>query len=614
MNVQEQDTRRPAKPSRGLRPLTGSGTPAKPRLARRRRAPGPAERPRIELPPTEAGSLLEMLLENSPDAIYFKDLQSRFHRTSKSLRQTFRLPDSEDMRGKTDFDFFTEEHARAAYEDEQTIIRTGQPILAKLEKETHPGGRITWALTSKTPWRDQHGNILGTFGISRDVTALKVAEDKLAAERELLRTLLDNLPDAIYFKDPQSRFLHVSRSKVRKAIRHSPKLQSLLAEAGVRPDSPADAAEPDLLVGLTDFDFLTDEHAQQAFEDEQQITRTGQPIIDKLEKQTHLDGSVTWSLSTKMPWRDKQGATLGIFGLSRDVTALKQAEAELQGAHQRLVEASRLAGMAEVATDVLHNVGNTLNSINVSCSLAIDRVKQYDFANLARIPQLLRQNAGRLDHFLTADPQGKHLPDYLTALTQTLAEQQTFLLRELNQLRDNVEHVNQIISMQQTYARVAGVTETVEVCKLVDDALQINAEALERHKVRVCRETQPVSPILADKHKILQILVNLIRNAKYAVSEADCPDKLLTLRLAPGADNQVCIQVIDNGVGIPPENLTRIFSHGFTTRRGGHGFGLHSSALAAHDLGGALSVHSDGLGKGATFTLVLPLQPPATAP
>jgi signal transduction histidine kinase len=123
-----------------------------------------------------------------------------------------------------------------------------------------------------------------------------------------------------------------------------------------------------------------------------------------------------------------------------------------------------------------------------------------------------------------------------------------------------------------------------------------------------------VSPILADKHKILQILVNLIRNAKYAVSEADCPDKLLTLRLAPGADNQVCIQVNDNGVGIPPENLTRIFSHGFTTRRGGHGFGLHSSALAAHDLGGALSVHSDGLGKGATFTLVLPLQPPATAP
>jgi signal transduction histidine kinase len=257
---------------------------------------------------------------------------------------------------------------------------------------------------------------------------------------------------------------------------------------------------------------------------------------------------------------------------------------------------------------VLHNVGNTLNSINVSCTLVTDRLKEAHFANLAKVADLLEQNTGRLDEFLTRDPQGKHIPSYLGALARSLEGQNTWLRNEVDLLRKHIDHVNQIVAMQQNYAKVAGVEESVEVLQLVEDALQINAAALTRHAVEIRREFEPVPLILVDKHKVLQILVNLIRNAKYALGETDRADKLLTLRVGRSGAEHIVIQVQDNGVGIPAENLTRIFSHGFTTRRDGHGFGLHSGALAARDLGGTLTAHSDGPGQGATFTLTVPVE------
>jgi PAS domain S-box-containing protein len=535
----------------------------------------------------DANEPLRTLLENSPDAIYFKDRSSRFVHFSRFFSQLLGVDDPEALRGKTDFDLFTEEHARPAFDDEQEIIRTGNPIVGKLEKETHRDGRISWALTSKMPWRDANGDIIGIFGISKDVTTLKQAEDKLANERELLRTLLDHIPDRIYFKDRQSRLVHFSKS--------------FMAFHNISSEE---------LRGKTDADLFSEEHARLALEDEQAILRTGKPIIGKMEKETYANGHVTWALTSKMPWRDAQGNTIGTFGISKDVTALKAAEAELENAHQRLVETSRLAGMAEVASDVLHNVGNTLNSVNVSCSLVIDAIKRLNFDNLARIPSMLEENAGRLEEFLTTDARGKHIPQYLAAIHDKFEEQKGGFLLELGQLREHIEHINQIVAMEQSYAKVAGVQEVVDITQLVEDAIQINAAALQRHTIQYRRDFGPVPPILVDKHKVLQILINVIRNAKYALSESQCPQKLLTLRVRRAADGQVEIQVIDNGVGIPAENLTRIFAHGFTTRRDGHGFGLHSGALAARELGGSLSAQSDGPGHGATFTLSLPFKSP----
>ena len=294
--------------------------------------------------------------------------------------------------------------------------------------------------------------------------------------------------------------------------------------------------------------------------------------------------------------------------------AFVKTQAELESVRQRLVDASRIAGMAEVATDVLHNVGNALNSINVSCSLAIDRVRECGYSKLSKVAELLNQNADQLGEFLTTNPQGKHIGEYLAALSQSFEEEKTFLLAELNQLRKHVDHVNRIVAMQQNYAKLAGVQETVDITQLVEDALQINAAALARHLVKLHRQIEPVPPILVDKHKVLQILVNLIQNAKYAVSDANRHDKELTLWVARDGEDCVRIQVSDNGVGIPQENLARIFEHGFTTRGNGHGFGLHSSAQAARDLNGTLTVHSEGTGRGADFTLKLPLKPPPPTP
>jgi C4-dicarboxylate-specific signal transduction histidine kinase len=159
--------------------------------------------------------------------------------------------------------------------------------------------------------------------------------------------------------------------------------------------------------------------------------------------------------------------------------------------------------------------------------------------------------------------------------------------------------------MQQSYAKLCGVTERVAVAELVEDSLRLNAGAFVRHGVTLRREFGEVPPITVDRHKVLQILVNLVRNAKYACDDSGRADKLLTLRIEPlAAGVRIC--VIDNGAGIRAEHMPRLFTHGFTTRVSGHGFGLHSAALAAQELGGSLRAMSDGPGCGATFILDLP--------
>ncbi len=160
--------------------------------------------------------------------------------------------------------------------------------------------------------------------------------------------------------------------------------------------------------------------------------------------------------------------------------------------------------------------------------------------------------------------------------------------------------------MQQAYATVVGVFEPLEAASLLEDAVRMNKAALARHDIRVEREFAAVPPVYAERGKVLQILVNLVSNAKYACDNGSRPEKVITLRVSSGTPGLVHFVVQDNGVGIPAENLTRIFQHGFTTKATGHGFGLHSSALAAREMKGTLTVASDGPGTGATFVLELP--------
>jgi signal transduction histidine kinase len=263
--------------------------------------------------------------------------------------------------------------------------------------------------------------------------------------------------------------------------------------------------------------------------------------------------------------------------------------------------------MAEIATNVLHNIGNVLNSVNVSASLVVDSVKQSKAANLAKVAAMLREHEHDLGAFITRDAKGRQLPVYLDQLAAQLLADQQAAVHELDLLVKNIDHIKDVVTMQQSYAQVSGLKEVINVRDLMEDSLRINEGALAHHHVEVIREYEDVPLINVDKHRVLQILVNLIRNAKHACQASERADRRLTVRVANG-EGRIKISVSDNGIGIPPENLTRIFSHGFTTRKDGHGFGLHSGALAAKEMGGSLAVHSDGIGKGANFTLELPVQ------
>jgi len=297
-----------------------------------------------------------------------------------------------------------------------------------------------------------------------------------------------------------------------------------------------------------------------------------------------------------------------VVAIARNITERKSAEAKLEQMNKQLAEASRQAGMTEIATNVLHNVGNVLNSVNVSASLVTDSVKKSKLTGLAKVAALLREHEADLGSFLTEDPKGKLVPGYLAQLADHVRTDQDATLKELDSLRDNIEHIKKIVAMQQSYAKVSGVTETVDVIGLVEDSIRMNEGSCSRHGIEAIREYDAVPPIKVDKHRVLQVLVNLLRNAKHACDDSGHSDKRITVRVKNAGD-RVRISVIDNGVGISPENMKRIFNHGFTTRKSGHGFGLHSGALAAKEMDGSLTAHSDGPQLGATFTLELPLQP-----
>lgn len=533
---------------------------------------------------TRLERFMDALLNNNPDRIFFKDAECRFLKCNQAVAKRLGFSDPNQVVGKTDFDLHPTERAREYFQDDQRIIQSGEPIINKIEKQTRTDGEIIWASVNKIPLRDENGNVVGLVGINRDITDYMRAEQALTAERTLLRTVIDNLPDCVYAKDTTGR-------------------KTLANLADLKNFHYSNEAEA---IGRHDFELFPKDIAEKFWADDQKVLQ-GQPVINREEHFLDEAGRKHWLLISKLPLRNQQGDIVGLIGVRRDVTEIKQAEAKLEQAHQELVGASRRAGMAEVATNVLHNVGNVLNSVNVASACVADIVRSSKVANLSKIAGLLREHADNLGDFITNDSKGKQLPGYLAQLAEHLAKERTTALEDLDRLRKNIEHVKDIVAMQQNYAKASGVLESLPIVDLVEDAIRMYIGSLERQGIKVLREYAEAPQILVDKHKVLQVLVNLISNAKHACDDSGKPDKQITLRVANG-DGRIKISVIDNGVGIPAENITRIFNHGFTTRKDGHGFGLHSGALAAKEMGGSLAVTSEGPERGANFTLELPIQ------
>lgn len=283
---------------------------------------------------------------------------------------------------------------------------------------------------------------------------------------------------------------------------------------------------------------------------------------------------------------------------------------ELKSTQDRLIKLSHSAGMAEVATSVLHNVGNVLNSVKVASSLIRESLEQSKLPGLAKAMALVEEHERDLGRFFDEDPKGAKLILYIKTLAKNLEAEQKRTLERLDDLSEKIGHIESIVSLQQSYAKAGGVLEECRLADLVDDSLQVNATGLRTIDAIVHREYADIPPFPVDKHKVMLILVNLIGNAIHAMAEAAPKQPELLLRILEPTPGTARIEVQDNGAGIPPENLVKVFAHGFTTRKNGHGFGLHSSALAARDIKGRLDAHSEGPGRGARFTLDIPARRP----
>ncbi len=427
---------------------------------------------------------------------------------------------------------------------------------------------------------------LGMWMVNRDQHAQLREAVVLRTERAKFETLVDSIEGVVFEMDPLSgRFTYVSRQAA--TLLNLP-LEDWTAEAGflglrMHADDAAWAVPARAAALKAGVDYLL----------EYRLRREEDEVIWVRERGRLTGGS--------------NGPV--VRGIIDDITARKAFAEELEATHRQLVVASRQAGMAEVATGVLHNVGNVLNSVNISSSVIHEQLKQSRVSFLKQLSGLIDEQGERLPEFIRDDERGRRIPAFLRELSARITEEHASIGRELTGLVSNVEHIKDIVLMQQGYARLSGRTEKLDLVALLEDALHINESTFARHRIRVVKQLEPVPVVLAERGKVLQILVNLIRNAKHALDDGRKDERVMTLSIMKRGQSHVGIAIEDNGIGIAPEILPRICNYGFTTRTHGHGFGLHSGAAAARDMGGKLTVASPGPGLGATFTLELPVSP-----
>lgn len=339
------------------------------------------------------------------------------------------------------------------------------------------------------------------------------------------------------------------------------------------------------------------------------------PVECRYEPIIAVEDDQTFYLLDLFPLLNEQCRTMSaaLVDLRRQQEARKQAESERERLHHRLVALSRQSGMAEIATGVLHNVGNVLNSVNVSANTIGSKLQQSRLPNFGKALELIQTNQDDLGAFLTQDEKGAKLPGYMGKLYEALCNEQEQITEELDALVRSVEHIKHIVSAQQSHAKVNVTNEQLQLEELIEDAIAMNRNSLDRHGVQIEKEFCELPIIHADRHMVLQILVNLISNAKKALATKPVNDRLVHIvSQIHEADGKVyaSLKIIDNGIGINPQDIEKIFTRGFTTRKDGHGFGLHNSANNAAMMKGSLTAISKGVGHGSEFILALPIKQP----
>jgi len=321
--------------------------------------------------------------------------------------------------------------------------------------------------------------------------------------------------------------------------------------------------------------------------------------------------------STDYRWYQFKGGPYGeamnnifneISGIALDITSRKKIENEVDELHNKVLISARRAGMSDVATAVLHNIGNILNSVNVSLGLLKENHNDTHMQKLIAVLKLIQENSKNLNYFFTQDDKGKHIPEYAIALITNFAKSYESINLELENLSKQIEHIRDITQLQSSLSGINKFMERVEICEMLSEAISICQYELNQKHISITKICPHKQIILTDKIKLIQILVNLIQNAKDALLTANVSSMTIVTEIKKVNEDFIEIRVIDNGIGIEKKNLTKIFSFGFTTKPEGHGFGLHGSALAAKEIGGKLAAESEGHGKGAEFILTLPIE------
>lgn len=421
--------------------------------------------------------------------------------------------------------------------------------------------------------------------VEERTAALKYAQEEAVLERARFKFIFESVPVGVSWMvigRPETRMVNIAQAQITGVPR----------EQCQRLDLYRAATHPE------------DRDRQTALHQRLLANEVNHYTVEK--RYVHPDGKTVWATLTVRCFRDPLTGALQELSALADITDRKRAEAERENLHRQLLESSRQAGIAEFATGVLHNVGNVLNSVQVATSSVADSLKKSRAASLAKAVAMMREHEKHLGEFLTQDPKGKQLPAYLSQLADHLAKDQALVLNELADLQKSVEHIKDIVTTQQNVAKTGAAIEALRVQDLLEDAVKINASSLRQPDLVVLKEFENVPLVAAAKNKVLQILINLVRNAAQACDESSNRPKRVALRIRKG-EHCARVEVNDNGIGISQENLARLFVHGFTTKKDGHGFGLHSAALAAKEVGGSLSAESEGPGRGATFILELPL-------
>jgi len=486
--------------------------------------------------------LMRNLMDNLPDHIYFKDRESRFIRVNSTQAQLFGFKDPNNLVGKTDFDFFSEEHAKQAYDDEQAIILTGQPVI-KEERETWTDRPDTWVYTTKVPLRDDEGKVVGTFGVSRDITRHREVEEELAAERNLLRSLIDNMPDRIYAKDLESRFI-------------------LCNDAVVKRMGMTNIED---IIGKTDFDFLPHDLAEQFFANEQQIIKSGIPLINHEESMGNIDGIPRWNLSSKVPLRNLMGNIIGVVGMGRDITDRKLVEEEIKRKNELLQVTN--AEKDKFFSIIAHDLRSPLSAFVAATQILAEEIQTMNMEEIREITQNLKTSATNI---------------------YTLLEN---LLEWSRLRRGGMDFVPEKLNLK----------EKIESC------IDVLTESARKKRIELTFSIPDEMEVFADNHMIDAIIRNLVSNS---VKFTPAGGKI-NIAAVYSNNHFIEIKISDSGIGMTPELKNKLFMINEKTSRNGTegelstGLGLLLCKEFIEKHNGKIWVESE-VGDGSIFSFTIP--------